>query len=140
MSRTLGRSVPLNQTHKLPGGATITRAEVANILVDKGINVGQGFMLQRNMSASCNPFVPDKCDEFCGIHCGDKSCTSHNPALFDGLYNEEVIALLRAEVISFSSLNVAQLQAIRPFALEALQINSSLAGKLSAEQLKAIKG
>ena len=131
MSNMNGRSVPMNQTLKLPGGVVLTRAEMHELIAKKGIRV------DLNYRGATNPR-----GWHCDVHCDEciHECTPHNASLFNGLYDEEVRALIQADVISLTALNTEQLHAIRSTAQETLERIPSLEKQLSPERLKAIKG
>ena len=131
MSNVKGRSVAINQPVKLPGGTTLTRVEMQKILDQKGIRVSY------SVPEGLNPRGLD-CDSFCQDCAFKCTCNVNQP--IEGLYTQEVSALIQAEVISLRDLNVEQLEAIRPTALETLKRVAGLEKQLSPEQLKAIKG
>ena len=137
MSSVNRGSAPLNQPLKLPGGATITRPEMAALFKSRNITLGKGFVFE----GDDNPDHPDEPPSSCGQYCEkcQFSCDP-NSGSFGELYDIEAAALIQAGKITLSSLNNDQLRAIRPTAQDALKNNPSLEKQLSNEQLKSIRG
>jgi hypothetical protein len=137
MSTRKRGSVPLNQPIKLLGGATITRSEMAALFKSKNIILGKDFTFKGKFDGLNH----DKCGDLCYQCQFDCRVSYGTPeSSFEELFDAEAAALLFAGKIPFSALSVAQLQAIRPAAVEILQNSPGLEKQLTPEQLKAIKG